>query len=129
MQPAIKKTTAAANMNKAPVQTWFGEGKVEETGDFDDDDAEVIPHQAHNKKEHSGAKNAASAGGKMNQEIPIDDDWDLDEEQQNAVGYIKMPQRGKPVQAFNQPPASSYGMRPATAVPGPKSTAQRSGTI
>ncbi len=78
VQQAIKKPIA---VTKAPVQSWFGEGKIEETNDFDDDAAEVIPHQAHSKKEHSGAKNGGAGGAKINQEIPIDDDWDLDEEQ------------------------------------------------
>lgn len=66
----FQQPTKKAPINKAPVQTWFGEGKIEEVGDFDDDGAaEVIPNQAHNKKD-SASKN------KHNQEVPIDDDWD-----------------------------------------------------
>jgi hypothetical protein len=69
-------------VTKAPVQSWFGgaaESKLEDAGDFDDEGAvEVIPHQAHNNKKDSGAKNGGSKHSA--QEIPIDDDWDLEDE-------------------------------------------------
>lgn len=42
-----------------------------------------------------------------------------------------MPQKNRMNLAggFEQPPAQTYGARPATAVPGPKSTAKPSGPV
>ena len=86
-------------MKQPPTQTWFGD--AEETEQIDQDDgsdggAEEIMVQ---QKEKSGQKQRH-----QQEAVPIDDDWDLEEEQ-NAAGYIKMPSRGgKASQVQHQPP-------------------------
>ena len=78
------KAKVQGKKQQPPPQTWFGEAPEEiDNDDGSDGGAEEIMVQ---QKEKSDKKQSATA-------VPIDDDWDLEEEQ-NAAGYIKMPSRG-----------------------------------